>query len=207
MSTKKQPVVKKEVPTKKSKEVSKSSPSDIPEEQKCLTASVKIEDGVTCCTLNLSEDDMKTMAKSTGCKVFYAAEAVITQGMKTVSGGLNSQSDIEAAYNDYLAMMSEFKPQDAFEGMLASQMNITYIQALDCMRTAAVNKEYSKVYARLQNQGIKLMRLYNYQLETLDKHRRKGKQKMTVEHVHVHEGGQAIVGNVTQGEEGASNEK
>ena len=32
-------------------------------------------------------------------------------------------------------------------------------------------------------------------------HRRwgKGQQKMTVEHVHVHEGGQAIVGNVQQG--------
>ena len=33
----------------------------------------------------------------------------------------------------------------------------------------------------------------------LDKHRGKGQQRVTVEHVHVHEGGQAIVGNVEAG--------
>lgn len=42
------------------------------------------------------------------------------------------------------------------------------------------------------------MRVYNQQLEVLDKHRNKGKQKMTIEHVHVHKGGQTIVGNVNQ---------
>jgi hypothetical protein len=31
----------------------------------------------------------------------------------------------------------------------------------------------------------------------LNRHRGKGHQKVTVEHVHVHEGGQAIVGNVS----------
>jgi hypothetical protein len=33
-------------------------------------------------------------------------------------------------------------------------------------------------------------------LEALNRHRGKGQQKMTVEHVHVHSGGQAIVGTV-----------
>ena len=201
MKNKKIAAEKKKTPAKKSesKEVSNLSASDIPEEQKCLTASVKIEDGVTHCRLNLSKDDIKTLAKSTGCKIFYAAQAVITNGMKTVEGGVKGQSAIETAYNEYLAMMAEFKPQDAFEGMLASQMSVTYLHAMDCMRMAANNKEYSKIFERLQNQGIKLMRLYNYQLEILDKHRNKGRQKMTVEHVHVYPGGQAIVGEVHQG--------
>ena len=34
---------------------------------------------------------------------------------------------------------------------------------------------------------------------TLNRHRGKGQQKVTVEHVHVHEGGQAIVGEVHAG--------
>jgi hypothetical protein len=34
-------------------------------------------------------------------------------------------------------------------------------------------------------------------LEALNRHRGKGQQKVTVEHVHVHQGGQAIVGSVT----------
>jgi hypothetical protein len=39
-------------------------------------------------------------------------------------------------------------------------------------------------------------------MEALNRHRGKGQQKMTVEHVHVHDGGQAIVGFVSQGGEG-----
>jgi hypothetical protein len=49
------------------------------------------------------------------------------------------------------------------------------------------------------NQANKLSRTYSTLLEALNKHRGKGAQKVTVEHVHVHEGGQAIVGNVTPG--------
>ena len=36
-------------------------------------------------------------------------------------------------------------------------------------------------------------------LEALNRHRGKGQQKVTVEHVHVHSGGQAIVGTVQGG--------
>ncbi len=43
------------------------------------------------------------------------------------------------------------------------------------------------------------MRVYNQQLEVLDKHRRKGNQKMTIEHINVNEGGQAVIGNVQGG--------
>ena len=36
-------------------------------------------------------------------------------------------------------------------------------------------------------------------MEALNRHRGKGQQRVTVEHVHVHQGGQAIVGAVHQG--------
>ena len=49
------------------------------------------------------------------------------------------------------------------------------------------------------NQATKLTRTFTTQMEALNRHRGKGQQKMTVEHVHVHDGGQAIVGSVTQG--------
>ena len=41
-------------------------------------------------------------------------------------------------------------------------------------------------------------------MEALDKHRGKGSQKITVEHVNVHAGGQAIVGNVKAGRSSAT---
>jgi hypothetical protein len=46
---------------------------------------------------------------------------------------------------------------------------------------------------------MKLLRTYTAQLEALQRYRGKGQQKVTVEHVHVHSGGQAIVGAVTGG--------
>ncbi len=44
---------------------------------------------------------------------------------------------------------------------------------------------------------MKLLRTFAAQVEALQRHRGKGQQKVTVEHVHVHAGGQAIVGSVT----------
>ena len=44
----------------------------------------------------------------------------------------------------------------------------------------------------------KLTRTYATQMETLKRYRTGGEQKVTVQHVSVSEGGQAIVGNVTQ---------
>jgi hypothetical protein len=42
----------------------------------------------------------------------------------------------------------------------------------------------------------KLSRTFATLLEALNRHRGKGQQKMMVEHVHVHSGGQAVVGMV-----------
>jgi hypothetical protein len=47
------------------------------------------------------------------------------------------------------------------------------------------------------NHAGKLSRTYAQLLEALNRHRGKaGQQKVTVEHVHVHAGGQAVVGAV-----------
>ena len=45
---------------------------------------------------------------------------------------------------------------------------------------------------------LSLIRTFAAQTEALQRYRGKGQQKVTVEHVHVHTGGQAIVGAVSQ---------
>jgi hypothetical protein len=45
------------------------------------------------------------------------------------------------------------------------------------------------------NLAVKLLRTFTAQTEALQRYRGKGQQKVTVEHVHVHTGGQAIVGS------------
>ena len=46
------------------------------------------------------------------------------------------------------------------------------------------------------SQANKLSRTYAVLLDALNRHRGKGQQKVTVEHVHVHAGGQAVVGTM-----------
>ena len=46
------------------------------------------------------------------------------------------------------------------------------------------------------NQASKLSRTSATLIEALNRHRGKGQQKVTVEHVHVHSGGQAVVGMI-----------
>jgi hypothetical protein len=50
--------------------------------------------------------------------------------------------------------------------------------------------------------ATKMMRTYTTQVEALAKLRRGGNQTVRVEHVHVHAGGQAIVGAVTHPQQG-----
>src|SRR3954452_22192809 len=54
------------------------------------------------------------------------------------------------------------------------------------------------------SQANKLSRTYALLLDALNRHRGKGQQKVTVEHVHVHSGGQAIVGMVEKPTSGKS---
>ena len=43
--------------------------------------------------------------------------------------------------------------------------------------------------------GIKLLRLQNEMIQTFERYRRGNKQTVEVRHVHIHSGGQGVVGN------------
>ncbi len=123
---------------------------------------------------------------------------------KTISAILEKSSsvdELEAQANTTVAAMMELAPQDAIEGMLISQMVAIYGHAMECLRLATSDsiKSSREAFQTLYNQSAKLMRTYILQMEALKKHRTGGKQKMTVEHVHVHKGGQAIVGSINRG--------
>ena len=98
-----------------------------------------------------------------------------------------------------LEAMIGISPQDEGEGMLAAQMVALHNAAMECFRRAMIKDQTHE--GRQQNLTFanKLTRSYALAMEALDKHRGKGQQKVTVEHVHVHQGGQAIVGNVQTG--------
>jgi hypothetical protein len=70
---------------------------------------------------------------------------------------------------------------------------------VECYRRAMLpNQTYDGRESALKH-AAKLSRTYADLVLALDKHRGKGEQRVSVEHVHVHKGGQAIVGAVHQG--------
>jgi hypothetical protein len=69
---------------------------------------------------------------------------------------------------------------------------------MECMGRAASREQTDLGVEVNINSAAKLMRTFANQTEALGRYRGKGEQKMTVEHVHVYKGGQAIVGQVSQ---------
>lgn len=106
--------------------------------------------------------------------------------------------EIASRLNTIAQSMQALAPQDEYEGQLVAQLVILHEHALEwlgrAMRTERV--DFSNVYL---NGASKLLTRHHETLDALLKYRRKGEQRVHVEHVHVHEGGQAIVGNVTPG--------
>ena len=95
-----------------------------------------------------------------------------------------------------LASLRKLAPRDEIEGMLTAQMVATHNTAMECLRRAMLREQTFEGRQENLKYAAKFLALYTRQIETLDKHRGKGQQKITVEHVNVHSGGQAIVGNV-----------
>jgi hypothetical protein len=110
-----------------------------------------------------------------------------------------SQDDIENKLARAVELYEDLKPANGLEGMLAIQMVGTHEAATECLRRAALRDQTSQGRDLALKHAAKLMELYLKQVAALDKHRGKGQQKVTVEHVHVAAGGQAIVGNVEAG--------
>jgi len=131
---------------------------------------------------------------------------IMEELLDTACRGGHENPYSEKHMNGVLAAMHGIAPQDEIEGMLASQMVATHFMALRRLRSLK-NSETIAQQDSHGNLAIKLMRTFTAQMEALNRYRGKGQQKMTVEHVHVHAGGQAIVGNVTHPEGGGVQKK
>ncbi len=107
-----------------------------------------------------------------------------------------NDEDRDKLIQSTLISLRGIAPRDEMEGMLAVQMVACHNAAIECYRRAMLENQTFEGRQAALNQANRLTRSYTTLMETLNKNRGKGQQKMTVKYVHVHEGGQAIVGNV-----------
>ncbi len=93
--------------------------------------------------------------------------------------------------------LSAFSPQDAIEAMIASQAVALHFASLECSRRAMLPQQSADVASKLRKDAANSARAMIDMCEALDRRRGKGPQVVRVERVVVNEGGQAVVGNVT----------
>ncbi len=93
-----------------------------------------------------------------------------------------------------MAALHGIKPQDEVEGMLATQMVATHAAAMECLRRSMIQEQKFEGRDNNLRHAAKLLSIFAKQLETLNRNRGKGQQKMTIEHVNVAPGAQAMVG-------------
>jgi len=86
------------------------------------------------------------------------------------------------------------QPQSELEALLAAQIIATGFSGLRLLRQSQqhMTQEFIDTYG---NYAIKLLRLQNEMIRTFDR-RRGNKQTVEVRHVHIHSGGQGVVGIV-----------
>jgi hypothetical protein len=130
------------------------------------------------------------------------------KGLLTQLGNATSQDQRpnESAINFLLSVIKGAKPKDQFEAMLAAQMAAIHTATMTFTRQLA-NVETIEQQDSAERALNKLARTFAMQMEALKRYRTGGEQKVTVQHVSVNEGGQAIVGNVNQATGGTAAEK
>jgi hypothetical protein len=140
----------------------------------------------------------KFMRKITGTRTFEAANRFIAQIDSALVWPKPTDDKDRLLRASALMIMAEISPQNAIQAMLATQMIAVNDAALLFLSQATLQGQFVNAADACVLRATRLMRIFNEQLEAMQ--RLKGKacqQKVTVEHVHVHDGGQAIVGAVT----------
>ncbi len=119
------------------------------------------------------------------------------QAMHTLWNGSDDEDARVAKLDAILDALENMSPKDELEGMMVTQMIAAHNTIMECFRRAMLPNQ--TILGREENLGHadKLLRSFAKLVDTFNKHRGQVQQKVLVEHVHVHPGGQAVVGLVS----------
>jgi hypothetical protein len=121
---------------------------------------------------------------------------LVDQATNTLWLKHSDEAELERQAGVAVMALAGIAPKDELEGMIGAQLIAAHSAAMECFRRAMIPEQSFEGRRENLNQANKLSRTYSVLLETLNRYRGKGQQKVTVEHVHVHAGGQAVVGTV-----------
>lgn len=140
-------------------------------------------------------DDALTRWHQTFATTDNSLGACLRLQVMLAAGGKPVKDDLANRYS--FAAVHSLEARDGLEALLAVQMVGVHSLAMKFLAIAAVEGQTTAAIELSTNRADRLLRTFAMQVEALKKYRSKGEQHCTVEHVHVHSGGEAVVGAVT----------
>jgi len=180
-------------PTPKEREVVEAIRAAVQTRSPALRC-IERENGISGISVDHPEESVGWVQLMNACATtsFPFMEKLVDQVSNAVSIGRKPD---QAAINFAFDVVEGVKPRDQLETLLAVQMAAIHMATITFARKLAhvENIQQQDSAERALN---KLARTFATQMETLKRYRTGGEQKVTVHHVTVNEGGQAIVGTV-----------
>ena len=136
-------------------------------------------------------DRLKAAMGTTSSDFVNATLAQIQNASRLPGGGIS-----ETSVNAVLAFIEGAEPKNEVEAALAIQMACTHAVTMAVLSRLGGAFGTSRNTAMMVAAVAKLGRAFAAQVETLRRLKNGGSQFVRVEHVHVNDGGQAIIGNV-----------
>jgi hypothetical protein len=132
------------------------------------------------------------MALGTTSSDFVNATLVQIQNASRLPGGGIEEMSVNAA----LALIESAEPRNEVEAALIIQMACTHAVAMALLSSLGGATGGSRNIDMRAGAAGRLLKAFATQVETLRRLQKGGSQVVRVEHVHIHEGAQALIGNV-----------
>lgn len=129
----------------------------------------------------------------------FSLDMVRLSQVVQASAHARGKGETPEAMNLALDGVAALAPRDGLEVLLCSQLVALHSQSMEFLRRGMLDDQTTDGVDRNVNRATKLLRAFATINESLRTYRGGGQQKMTVEHVTVQAGGQAIVGPVNRG--------
>jgi hypothetical protein len=136
----------------------------------------------------------RLMADTLGVADREAMDGILRQLVRASASG-ERPDEVSLAF--MISMVKSIKPRDSIEAMLVAQMVSVHVMAMRCAQHLATADDLARHDSAARALG-RLARTFPAQIDALNRYRSQGEPAITVQNVSVGDGGNAIVGNVTQ---------
>lgn len=149
---------------------------------------VKIEERKSIATLIYNMDEKVTKR--------FIASRVADLAYTNIKFGKNTPAEIDNRLNESAEIIQSFCPEDGTQLMLAAQMAAVHQMQQRLMMYSYNGDQSLESMTHYINAIAKLSNVFIQQINAMNKLKGVNQPKVTIEHVHVHNGGQAVVGTI-----------